>query len=328
MFDKYQRCIDYLRISVTDRCNFQCTYCMPPPKKERLDLHQILSYEELLRIITVLGRYGVSKIRLTGGEPLVRRGLVDFIRNIRQIKTVKELSMTTNGSLLGRDNMAARLKAAGLDRVNISMDTADAAKFAAITGTGCIDDVLAGINSALTAGLHPVKLNVVVTEQLTAGDIAYFVNQVRNRPVTVRFIEYMPIGQTTTRAGMSIDRLKQVIEKASGKRLQPAVAVHGSGPARYYRLPETQGVFGFITPMSNHFCHKCNRLRLTTDGKIKACLLSNQEVDLKSAMRHGCDDQTIYDLFVQAIQDKLPQHTLNYHSEHVVVTRPMFRVGG
>jgi len=328
MLDGYGRPIDYLRISVTDRCNFRCSYCMPPQGIELLDAKEILSYEEIVHLIRILSQYGISKIRITGGEPLVRPGIVDFIRKIRSISAIEDLSMTTNGSLLAHDQMAQRLKDAGLDRINISMDTTDAVRFATITGGKHLESVLAGVESALAANLGPVKLNVVLLADLSRQDITYFINQIYRHPIAIRFIEYMPIGQQPLHQGMSIVRVKEMIEEEAQAPLQSAVRIDGNGPARYYRLPRAQGVFGFITPMSDHFCHRCNRIRLTADGKIKSCLLSNQEFDIKSPLRSGCDDFRLYELFVQALEGKKLHHELGYEQEKFAVTRPMFRVGG
>lgn len=328
MLDGYKRIIDYLRISVTDRCNFRCKYCMPPQGVQLLDVKELLSYEELLRIIRVLGQYGVSKIRITGGEPLLRSGLVDFLYRVREIDTVKDLALTTNGSLLGKDNMSQRLKQAGVDRVNISMDTTNPIRFAHITGQGDFKQVLAGVRSALEAGLHPVKLNVVVTEALSDKDISYFIAQVYNHPIAIRFIEYMPIGEKTIKQKVSMSMVKNRIEHQGQGILESTMDIETNGPANYYRLPKAQGVFGFITPMSDHFCHSCNRVRLTADGKIKPCLLSNQEVDIKSLLRRGCDDEEIYKLFANALDRKPLQHSLGYNEEHPSIVRPMYRVGG
>jgi cyclic pyranopterin phosphate synthase len=328
MLDGYRRIIDYLRISVTDRCNFRCRYCMPSQGLQLLDSREILSYEELLRIIRVLGQYGISKIRITGGEPLLRRGIVDFLHSIRDIDTVKELSMTTNGSLLGKDNMSSRLKQAGLDRINISMDTTNPIRFAHITGQGQLQQVLTGMESALAVGIQSVKLNVVVTEALSDEDISYFVTQVYKHPLAIRFIECMPMGEKKIAQKVSISLVKNRIEFLGQGLLEPAMGIKGNGPAKYYRLPQAQGVFGFITPMTEHFCHSCNRIRLTADGKIKSCLLSNQEVDVKSLLRKGCADQKIYELFAKALEEKELQHSLCYHEKSSFVTRPMYRVGG
>ncbi|GBG57570.1 GTP 3',8-cyclase [Sporomusaceae bacterium FL31] len=326
MLDRFGRSIDYLRISVTDRCNFRCVYCMPPQGIELLDSSEILTYEELLRIITVLGQVGVNKIRLTGGEPLVRPGIVDFIRRVSSIRTVKDIALTTNGSLLA--GMAGDLKQAGLQRVNISLDTIDAQRFAAITGRDNLAQVLAGLDRAVAVGFSPVKLNVVLTEMLSEQDIIYFLDRVYQSPVAIRFIEYMPIGRQSIKSASLIHAVKTKLEHVSSGKLQPAVAVQGSGPARYYRLPQAQGVFGFITPMSEHFCHKCNRIRLTADGKIKPCLLSNVELDIKQLMRSGCGDQEIFQRFVQAILEKSHQHDLSDQQGNGEFTRAMFQVGG
>jgi len=300
---------------------------MPPQGIQLLSSQEILSYEELLRIITVLGQHGVSKIRITGGEPLLRSGIVDFLSRIRRIDTIQDLSMTTNGSLLGQNHMARRLKQAGLDRINISMDTTNSMRFAYITGQGQLQQVLAGIEGALEAGLHPVKLNVVVTEALSDSDISYFMNQVYQSPIAIRFIEYMPIGEKPMGQKVSIAMVKNRIELQGQGILEPVMNIAGNGPAKYYRLPGAQGMFGFITPMSEHFCHSCNRVRLTADGKIKSCLLSNHEVDIKSLLRRGCTDEEIYGLFAEALEVKQLQHSLDY-GDQSSVRRPMVRVGG
>lgn len=328
MVDRYGRLIDYLRISVTERCNFRCSYCMPRQGVSLLEQQEILSYEEILRIIRVLGQYGINKIRITGGEPLVRTGIVDFIKNIKKIPTVTDLSMTTNGSLLAEEGMAQKLKEAGLDRINISLDTADSIRFASITGQNSLAQVLAGVESALTAKFSSVKLNVVLMAELSQQDIVYFINQIHHHPIAIRFIEYMPIGPQSFQQGTSVKGVKQMIEEAAQGTLQSTVVINSNGPARYYRLPGAQGVFGFITPMSDHFCHACNRIRLTADGKIKSCLLSNQEFDIKSLLRSGCDDFSVYELFAQALAGKSLQHQATYRQEKNAVTRPMSRVGG
>lgn len=326
MRDGYGRVIDYLRISVTDRCNFRCSYCMPPEGVKLIESSEILSYEELLRVITILGQHGVSKIRLTGGEPLVRKGMVDFIRNIRAIGTVKDLAMTTNGSLLG--DMAHQLKEAGLDRVNISIDTLQPQKFAHITGRGKVEDVLRGIDSGIEAGLTPIKLNVVVTEVLSEEDVFYFIDQVHKFPIAVRFIEYMPIGPCGVKPGFSIGAIKNMINKAGRGDLESILIAPGNGPARYYRLPQARGLFGFITPISDHFCQSCNRIRLTADGKIKPCLLANHEIDIRAALRGGGSDKDIYELFLKALQAKPIGHRLGDAREGEDLIRGMFQVGG
>ena len=207
MHDIHDRTIDYLRVSITDRCNFRCAYCMPPEGLTLLEHGDILSYEEFLRIIAILSHHGVRKIRITGGEPLVRKGIVDFIRAVKKLGTIEDLSLTTNGSLLA--GMAKDLKAAGLDRVNVSLDTLDENRFYQITGhRGRLEATLAGIDGALTAGLEPVKINVVLTESFRGSDLAWFADKVRQYPLAVRFIEYMPIGHGGIKAGFSVLKSK------------------------------------------------------------------------------------------------------------------------
>jgi len=326
MIDSFNRAIDYLRISVTDRCNFRCTYCMPDEGVTPLPHTEILSYEEILRIIRIVGHLGISKIRLTGGEPLVRKGITSFISRLTALNIISDLSMTTNGSLLA--GMAQELKEAGLQRVNISLDTADPEKFASITRRGRLEETLAGIKSALDAGLAPVKLNVVLTELFTDADLAYFVDLIYRMPVSVRFIEYMPIGADKAGMGYSIEAVKEMVHKIGKGFLQPVALDMGNGPARYYRLPGSLGSLGFITPISEHFCGQCNRLRLTADGKFKPCLLSNTEIDVKTALRSGGADEQISQLFLQAVQAKPSGHNLCPAGNHPDFGRRMSQIGG
>jgi len=328
MQDQYNRTIDYLRVSVTDRCNFRCVYCMPSKGVVRLPHKEILRYEEILRLIRLASCLGVKKIRLTGGEPLVRKGVVDFVRKISGISGIEDLSMTTNGSLL--PDLACSLKQAGLNRVNISLDTADPERFASITGRKQqLMATLAGINHALAAGLSPVKINVALTSFFKVEDLRYFIDLVYRYPIHVRFIEYMPIGDCQIEPGPTIEMLKYLLNSA-GKGKLFAVPNHttGSGPARYYQLPAALGLFGFITPLSDHFCYECNRLRLTADGKLKPCLLSNREVDIKTPLRDGADDGELRQLFYQAISMKPSQHSLSNNVEQLDSQRSMSQIGG
>ena len=327
MRDVYNRSIDYLRVSVTDRCNFRCVYCMPPEGLKLLEPAEILSYEEFLRIIAILSRHGVRKIRVTGGEPLVRKGIVNFIAAIKDLGTIDDLSMTTNGSLL--TDMADDLKKAGLDRVNISLDTLNPERFRHVTGNrGSLEDTLAGIDKALQVGLEPVKLNVVLTEAFTESDLAWFIDRVYHDPIAIRFIEYMPIGHGGIKAGLRVSEVNQRLEQAVGT-LEPVQAVgKGNGPAKYFRMAQARGSFGFITPISEHFCGDCNRIRLTADGKFRPCLLSNQEIDVKMALRSGASDEMISDLFLRTIAEKPISHTLCRTSGHPGFQRKMSQIGG
>jgi cyclic pyranopterin phosphate synthase len=327
MRDSFNRTIEYLRVSVTDRCNFRCVYCMPPQGVEPLQHSQILTYEEILRIVTVLTKHGLKRIRLTGGEPLVRRGLVEFVRNLFAIEALEDIALTTNGSLLAP--MAAELKQAGLNRVNISIDTVNAELFHQISGGGRVQDTLDGIEAALAAGLQPVKLNVVATTYLTDADIKFFLNLARQRPIVVRFIEYMPIGCNPSDISISIADLREKLTAIAGTALTPVRFSQGGGPASYFALPGMAGRIGFIAPISEHFCSSCNRIRLTADGKIKPCLLQNIEFDIKSQLRCGINDLQLANLLLEAVCLKPAGHELNNSCRgNSVVTRQMSQIGG
>lgn len=326
MHDGYNRTIDYLRISLTDRCNFRCAYCMPSEGVKLINAPEILSYEELLRLITIFHHCGITKVRLTGGEPLVRKGVDEFISALTALGMLSDLSMTTNGSLLAP--VAADLKAAGLNRVNISLDTADSSRFHEITGQDMLQATLDGIKSALTVGLTPVKINVVLTTAFTETDLAYFIDLVCNHPIAVRFIEYMPIGHGGIGAGMTTAEVKKLLTEAGGGPLEIAAYREGNGPARYCSLPHAKGVFGFITPLSEHFCGACNRIRLTADGKLRPCLLSNDEFDIKTPLRAGASDRYLAELFTRAIQAKPSGHSLYYGGTEKQFKRKMSQIGG
>lgn len=324
MRDLYNRTINYLRVSVTDRCNYRCAYCMPPEGLKLTDPSEILSYEELLRIIDVLSRHGVRKVRLTGGEPLVRKGIIDFISQIKSLGSIDDLSLTTNGSMLAA--MATDLKKAGLDRVNISLDTVDPDRFRTVTCNGNLDEVLKGLEAALAVGLNPVKINAVLTEAFTEADLAWFIDLVYCNPVAVRFIEYMPIGHSGIGAGLSMSAVKNLLNAACGGRLEPVFnPTRGNGPAKYYQIPKAKGSFGFITPISQHFCSECNRIRLTADGKIRPCLLSNHEYDIKTTLRNGASDRVLAEVLLRSLHEKPVGHNLGNNTGF---QRKMSQIGG
>ncbi|MBP2650902.1 MAG: moaA 2 [Firmicutes bacterium] len=306
MLDKYNRQINYLRLSVTDRCNFRCVYCLPSQGTAWRDHSEILTYEEMLKLIKIFNKAGITKIRLTGGEPLLRKGLVEFVASIKALGVIADISLTTNGSLLAP--LAEALKIAGLNRVNISLDTINPVSFNKITTCGCLADTLAGIESALKAGLTPVKLNVVLTDALTERDLDYFTKLINSYPISVRFIEYMPINNKAVPRGMDIAMVKKLLGIKGRKMFKPSTVIQGNGPAKYYHSPKAQGSFGFITPISEHFCGTCNRMRLTADGRLKPCLLSNTEIDIKTPLRNGASDRALTEIFHNAIRDKLEGH--------------------
>jgi cyclic pyranopterin phosphate synthase len=324
--DDFGRAINYLRVSVTDRCNLRCIYCMPPEGVEKLSHLDVLSYEELALIVQAAAELGISKVRLTGGEPLARLGLAEFVRMIASIPGIDDLSLTTNGTLLARH--AATLAAAGLNRVNISLDTFRPERFARITRLGRLEDVWAGIAAAETANLTPIKFNVVVVRGLNDDEVADFARRTISDGWNVRFIELMPIGASADWAGngsVPIPEIRARIEAEVG----PLTTVHGprgNGPARYHQLDGAQGTIGFIGALSDHFCSSCNRLRLTADGRLRPCLMSDREIDLRQALRSGADLEAVQAILAQAIHLKPQRHHLE--EARAPRDRTMSQIGG
>ncbi|GAB6137759.1 GTP 3',8-cyclase MoaA [Halanaerobaculum tunisiense] len=319
--DDYGRLIDYLRISITDRCNLRCHYCMPPQGVEFVDHNQILSYEQILKIVNAGAELGIKKIRLTGGEPLVRKGVVDLVKMLNEISGIEEIALTTNGILLpkyGKD-----LAKAGLERVNISLDTLQADKFKEITCFNKYQQVLSGIKTALKVGLDPVKINVVVMKGINDDEVLDFVNLTRKYPVHVRFIEFMPSGDKKTeqeKRYLGIGKLKKLIKKE--ERLLPTQFDKGNGPAYYYQVEESLGTIGFISPISNHFCSDCNRLRLTSTGQLRPCLCSEEEINLKGKVG---SKQELQQQFIKAVKKKPEDHSLNNKNNFA---KNMSQIGG
>ena len=325
--DSFHRDISELRLSVTDRCNDRCAYCVPPQGVEWLAPSEILSDDEILRVLGILGRHGVSKVRLTGGEPLVRSGFVELVRKIKALGVIEDISLTTNGSLLAQ--FAAELKQAGIDRVNISLDTVDPGNFREVTRGGEVSDVLDGIKTALSLGLAPVKINVVLTDAVSRSDLVFFQKLVHETPVAVRFIEYMPSERCRVHAGMTVHEVTEMLEKlAAGKLEAPRQAPHGCGPARYLQGNDDKGMYGFIAPISDGYCDRCNRIRLTADGRLRPCLLSDGEIDIKAALRRNDSDEAIMELFFQAIRNKPSSHSLKESASGAFQRRGMSQIGG
>jgi cyclic pyranopterin phosphate synthase len=312
--DAYNRPISYLRISVTDRCNLRCIYCMPPEGVVWRPHEEILRYEEIETIVRAAAGMGISKVRLTGGEPLVRPGVVDLVRMLARIPGVDDLAMTTNGILLPR--YAEDLAEAGLQRVNVSLDTLRPERFQRITRLGRIEDALAGMEAAQEAGLDPIKINTVVIRGMNDDEVVDFARKTMEAGWNVRFIELMPVGNgVLAERGwrervVTAREIRERIEGALGT-LEPAKMRTGGGPARYYRLPGAEGTLGFITPISEHFCYHCNRLRLTADGQLRPCLLSDQEIDLRTPLRQGADVVQIKTLLLKGIESKPLHHHLD-----------------
>jgi cyclic pyranopterin phosphate synthase len=327
--DAYNRPISYLRISVTDRCNLRCVYCMPPQGVPKRSHDEILSYEEIETVVRAAAELGITKVRLTGGEPLVRPGVVDLVRMLARVDGIDDLAMTTNGILLG--DYAQALAQAGLQRVNISLDTLQAERFQRITRCGQLEDVLAGMKAAREAGLEPIKINTVLIRGINDDEVVDFARETIEPGWHVRFIELMPLGSETTVAddwqdhGVSAQEVREQIESTLGK-LIPAKITVGNGPARYYRLPDAKGTIGFITPISEHFCYQCNRLRLTADGHLRPCLLSEREIDLRTPLRAGAGVEQVKTLIRQAIESKPMRHHLN--ERQAPAGRVMSEIGG
>lgn len=284
MQDTFGRTIDYLRLSITDRCNLRCRYCMPEAGVAPLEHADILSYEELLRVAAAALRLGVRKIRVTGGEPLVRRGIVDFIGRLAALPVAAEITLTTNGLLLA--DLAAPLKAAGLSRVNVSLDTLHPERFAAITRRPGLEKVLAALAAAEAAGLTPLKINMVPIRGVNEDEIADFARLALERPWQVRFIEFMPVSGGLDYPPESRFPAAEIVD-ALGRlgTLEPVPRQGAAGPARLYRYPGAPGEIGVIPAVSTHFCGECNRLRVTADGRLRPCLLSAEEVDLRGVLR-------------------------------------------
>ena len=331
MKDAHGRVIDYLRISLTDRCNFRCIYCMPEDGVCQMDHEEILRIEDIERLVRVAAGIGIKSIRLTGGEPLVRKGVIDLVDAITDIDGIENVSMTTNGVLL--PSMAEDLKRAGLSRVNISLDTLDAQQFKEVTRVGKLEDTLAGIDAALETGFDPVKINAVTVKSLDQ-DFLEFAKLSIDRPLHVRFIEYMPVGDSSQEGTgwgkkdvIPSEDLFNIIneraEQAGLPMLESAVENPiGWGPARYFEFPNAKGTVGFISPLSRHFCSECNRLRMTADGKIRPCLFSDTEYDAKSALKDGTDEE-VREVLFQALGAKPDDH-----HDKIGTERGMSQIGG
>ncbi len=324
--DTYDRPINYLRVSVTDRCNLRCMYCMPPEGVQMRSHEDILSYEEIVLVVRAAVSLGIHKVRLTGGEPLVRLGIVELVEMLASIPGIDDLAMTTNGTLLAQ--YAHDLAQAGLKRVNVSLDTLRPERFRHITRRNSLSAVLDGLAAAREVGLLPIKTNTVVVRGLNDDEVLDFARLTLTRDWHVRFIEMMPIGKSTVWSGdgyISGGEMRGWIEKELAQ-LKPFKLKSGCGPARYYRLPDALGTIGFIDPISQHFCYRCNRLRLTADGRLRPCLLSDYELDLRTPLREGAGLDEIRALLLQAIHAKPERHHLD---EHIAPQgRTMSEIGG
>ena len=322
MLDRYGRVINYLRISVTDRCNLRCCYCMPEGVQD-VGMKNILTFEEIWEIVRTGVSLGITHIRITGGEPLVRKGCVNLIRGIREIPGVETITMTTNGVLLG--NYAKQLKEAGVDGVNISLDTLDPEEFFKITGKRELQEVLAGIRAAKTAGL-PVKLNAVNRKEL---DPIPLVRYAQEENLPLRFIEMMPVGYGKKYVGRSNEELRETLEAVCGKAEcmtnREELSRMGSGPAVYYQFSDLKVLVGFISAIHGKFCDTCNRVRLTAEGYLKLCLCYDEGEDLRRVLREG-EKENLRTIMEQTIFRKPAAHCFEHPAE-MTETLEMVKIG-
>lgn len=323
MEDYFSRQINYLRIAITDRCNLRCRYCMPAAGVPLKGHDDILRLEEIVTLARAAVRIGINRIRLTGGEPLVRKNVVTLVRELAKLPTFKEISLTTNGTFLA--GLAAALKEAGLSRVNISLDTLQKDRYRYITRRGNIASVWQGIRAALAVGLEPVKINVVVARGFNDDEILDFARLAMEEPLHIRFIELMPIGAAATSASgyVPMDEIKSRIEAVYP--LEPLTDLVTNGPAVNFRVAGGRGSIGFISAMSEHFCSRCNRLRLTADGKLRPCLYWDGEIDIKGALRAGATEEELASIFARAVSLKPAEHHMERGWRQA---RVMSQIGG
>ena len=326
LVDHCNRHLNYLRISITDRCNLRCVYCVPQDRIPRLDHDEILTYEEILRIVRIGIELGITKVRITGGEPLVRKGVYAFLNDLSAIERLSDISLTTNGVNLKES--LVKIKSTGINRINISLDTLNRKKFKDITGYDTFDQVWQGIELAEKMGFNPIKLNIVALKGINDDELIDMANLSFAYPFHIRFIEFMPIGKSNVDAGplLLAPEIKKRISEL-GNLIPVEKAAH-DGPARRYKFEGAIGEIGFIHALSHHFCDQCNRLRLTASGQLRPCLLSDRQEDLKGPMRKGCTDQEIAEIFLRTVQHKPTDHNLGIQDSSGCVCSQMRAIGG
>ncbi|MGD2271838.1 MAG: GTP 3',8-cyclase MoaA [Desulfobacterales bacterium] len=325
LIDAYNRQLNYLRISITDRCNLKCIYCTPHGSIPRLPHKEILRYEEILRLVRVGVHLGISKIRVTGGEPLVRKGVYGFLRRLTRIGGLSDVTLTTNGVFL-KDNIE-NIKAAGIRRMNISLDTLVREKYAKTTGLDKFRQVWNGIQLAYDSGFDPIKINIVALRGINEDEFINFAKLSFSYPFHIRFIEYMPLGKShlNFQPPLLIPEIKACISSIGN--LMPVPRDPYDGPAERYKFRGAKGEIGFIGALSHHFCDNCNRLRLTASGQLRPCLLSDHQFDLKKPLRSGCSDNELADIILAAVKTKPCDHNLAV-KDPVGVSCQMSSIGG
>jgi cyclic pyranopterin phosphate synthase len=324
--DAFHRPITYLRISVTDRCNLRCVYCMPEEGLPWIEKSDILTYEEIATIVRAAAKAGVRAIRLTGGEPLIRRDLERLVGMIAAIPGIDDVSLSTNGLLLAEQ--AAGLRAAGLTRVNVSLDTLDPGRFETIARRPGLERVLAGIEAAFAAGLGPVKLNCVVMRGQNDDEVAAFAALTRERAIAVRFIEMMPVTENVGAQGGAYISAAEILERVRAiGDLHPVDGPLGNGPARYYAFDGAPGTVGVISPLSHDYCDTCNRVRLSADGRLKLCLFGDHFIDLRTPVRDGAGDDALIAILRGSMYVKPERHHLDIgHTASAM--RALSEIGG
>ena len=323
-FDKFGRRLKYLRISVTDRCNFRCKYCMPNNDFEMVECSDILRYEDILFASEVFASLGVNRIRITGGEPLVRKGICQFLDKLTKIENISEVMLTTNGSLL--EKYAADLYNAGVKRLNISLDSLIPERNKYITGVDKTDAILAGIKKAAETGFAPIKVNSVIIRDFNDDEIIKFAELSAKYNIICRFIEFMPIGNSENWNEKNIVYGSEIIERLKDFEPQEMLKDKNSGPAVNYKL-NNGGIIGIITPISKHFCSECDKLRITADGKIRLCLLSDNEIDIKKAIKDK-DKEMLIKQIMQSLNIKHNEHNITTGEQNHDFKRTMSKIGG
>ncbi len=324
--DRFRRRIDYLRISVTDKCNLRCLYCMPEEGLPWLRREELLRYEEIAAIVQAAASVGVRRIRLSGGEPLVRRDLHVLVQELRAVEGIEEIALSTNGLLLA--DRAELLARAGVRRVNISLDTLREERFVRIARRSGLDRVLAGIEAALAAGMHPVKINCVVMRGYNDDELVDFARWTLTAPVAVRFIEVMPVRENLELQKEAFVGADEILERISVVGpLEPAIAPAGNGPARMFRFPGAAGMIGVISPLSHDYCERCNRVRLSADGRLRLCLFGDTAIDLRGPLRAGAGREELAALLQAAMLVKPERHHLR-PGEAASRMRALSEIGG
>lgn len=324
--DSFRRSINYMRISITDRCNLRCIYCMPPEGVPWIPHESVLTFEEIERIVRATATVGMRKIRITGGEPLVRRGAIQLVARLASIPGINDIAMTTNALLMPQ--FAKPLAQAGLQRINVSLDTLKPERFARITRCDCLEKVLEGIEAAERAGLAPIKINAVILRGVNDDEVVELARLTVDRPWHVRFIEAMPLGGNLPVEEDGYISAGEIMEAltALGKP-EACEGPEGNGPARYFKIPGARGTVGVISPMSHFFCESCNRVRLSADGRLRLCLFDDEEIDLRTPLRRGATSEEIVSIFRKAITTKPQRHHLKVGHSNCSL-RALSQIGG